>query len=193
MLGKIWGLVLFLLGLYVAFEVSRNPALFDDTRNSQHPKVENSDSTAKDSSPNEADSNLQAIGSAPEPKYILAPKTHEEITEQLIEICDEMQAEMKASKIPSYFSELKLQFREKRLETAFLKKQLAQCFRQSENSKNVAELEIFSSDFAGENAAHQIQLQVSVFQRGNNDKLFEVARKFELAKKNPSLSTRAQK
>ena len=177
MLGKIWGIALLVLGIYVAVEVSRNP-MFQETP----PKKQSANhGAAKDKPAAEA----QKVAESKKPdasEYELIPKTPEEIAETLVDLCDQMQAEIKAAKIPVLFSKLHLQFREKRLATAFFKNQLGQCFRQSDLSKNTVEIEVFSSDFAGEKADHQIQLQASVLE-ANKNKIFEVARMFEMKKK----------
>lgn len=193
MLGKIWGLVLVALAIYVAVEVTQHPELnvrASKPTSAVPAQVANSSKTA-DQGTDQAPTSDVAGGEAGRP--LLTPKSLQEIAEQLSEICDEMQTELKAAKLSTGFADIRLNIREDRLATRFLKERLGQCFRQSNVFQNNAEIEVFSSDFEGENAAHQIQIQVGIFAKKTNDKLFEVGRKFEMAKKNPSLSTRVQK
>lgn len=186
MLGKIWGLALVALAIYVAYQVATDPKFAEISKSGGKTTSAPVQSNGKDS------------GAEKEAKedFELVAKSPTEIAEDLDDVCNQMQNELRDSKISPLFSSINLKFREKRLETKFLKEQLAQCFKKSDLSANTLELDIFSSDFAGENAAHQIQLQAGVFTKASKDKIYEVGRKFEIAKKakkNPSLSTRVQK
>jgi len=183
MLGKIWGIALILLAIYVGYLIYTDPQ-FTETKTT---KTESKATESPDS---------QLSTDENEKNIVLIPKTPAEISEQIDEVCTHMQKELRAASISPLFHSIRLRFREKRLEVQVIKNQLSQCFRKSEHSPNNIEIEVFSSDFSGENAAHQIQLQASILQKVGDNKIYEVGGKFELAKKakkNPSLSTRVKK
>lgn len=203
MLGKIWGLSLLILGLYVAWQVSEmsDSSIAAITKigipDPGHSKgADTSDSPAKvPSSKTEAnESSTYSAVDVEDPKD-LEPKSAEEIHGAITDACEQMNAELKSSDVSTAFKKVIIRIHEKRLQTDVLKSELKNCFQESKDSTTVIEMDVFSSGFAGQ-AEYQIQLQVSVLDDKTKNKLFEVGRKFETSKRQkkvPSLSTRDPK
>ncbi|MBX3018913.1 MAG: hypothetical protein KF767_13585 [Bdellovibrionaceae bacterium] len=176
MLGKIWGLVLLVLGIYIAYEVVQ---LKDEP--TKKPSVKR---MAKDEKPPEpSPGDLAAAAAEANVPLQYAPKSEEEISASVEQVCQEMVGELEAENIAPAFGKISIKYREKRLQTDLLKALISSCFDKKENAPASLEIEVFSSEFEGEGEArNQIQLQVSVFDQATSNKIFEVGRRFETVK-----------
>lgn len=120
------------------------------------------------------------------PRVTKAPKV---LAAEINDLCKHLVDELEASHITPAFSNVNLKFHEKRLIKPEIKAMLGSCFQQKKDSKNRAEMDIFSSDFAGEKAADLVQVQVSIFDRQSKNKIFESGIHFELSSVDRSGST----
>lgn len=189
MLSRIWGLTLIIVGLYVAYELYHFPEpkgksrVAKPSRPNPPPPSEREGSQPSVASEVSANSNdvskensLENSAGLPRIK-----KTDQEIALSVSEICEEMEDDVKSAKLPVTFARLHIHFREKRLEAPGISEAIKNCFRHNSSSPYDIEIEVFSSEFAGE-AKSQVQLQVSIFNKGFKNKLYEVGRRLEIDK-----------
>lgn len=181
MLAKIWGIALLVFGVYLAYEVShiKDPPTRKTVKANVDPQIK--DQAPPTVSPASSEEIIEALDPATQNKVRLLPKSDQEISATVAEICEEMEDELKAAKITPSFAKIKLNFREDRLKSTLLRELASSCFRKNSSAELNLEIEIFSSSFGGQ-AKDQIQFQVSVFDKGFKNKQFEVGRKFEVVK-----------
>lgn len=111
-------------------------------------------------------------------------KTAEQLTEEIDKLCKHLREEMTANKLEPAFADVDLKLHEERLEDAsFLDVLKNGCLKEAKDASHRIELDIFSSDFTGEDASDQIQVQVSVFDKKSSNKIFESGIHFELTRR----------
>lgn len=178
MLGKIWGIVLLVLGAYVAYEVMSLPDA--PPRQSAKPSPVTS-SPADENPPDPTPADIEEAAAAANVPVRYDEKSDAEVSESVTQVCEEMESELRDAKISPAFAKIRIRYREARLQTPLLKNLVANCFRKLDSAASSLEIEVFSSEFGGE-ARNQIQLQVSVFDKDFRNKTYEVGRRFETVK-----------
>lgn len=179
MLGKIWGLALLVLGIYVAYEVLQ---LQDGPATGSSPKIAHTLKTKAEAPPDPTPAELEEAAVEAQVALRYEPKSEEEITASITQICEEMEDELQQeARISPAFNQIRIKYREERLKVEPLKALISSCFRKTINASSNLEIEVFSSEFGGE-ARNQVQLQVSVFDKDFHNKIYEVGRRFETVK-----------
>lgn len=177
MLGKIWGIALLVLGLYVGFEVSQ----MKDLPSPKMAAKSAAKQTANDLPPEVTPGDIEAAAAEAKIEVLTEPKSEDELKATIASVCQEMSDELAESKFSIQFSEIKVKYRETRLKSKLIESSIDTCFLKGEPKDNGLEIEIFSSGFDGQ-AANQIQLQVSLFDKDFRNKIFEIGRRFETVK-----------
>lgn len=177
--AKLWalGLILSSAFLFATLVVNQNPEVIRPRKAAKPtdgpvppPPPHENQATANNQLPSPNEENLPRVAKAPK---VLAAEIND--------LCKHLVDELEASHIAPTFSNVNLKFHEKRLLKPEIKAMLGSCFKQKNDSKNRAEMDIFSSDFAGEKAADLVQVQVSIFDRQSKNKIFESGIHFELS------------
>ncbi len=109
------------------------------------------------------------------------PKSPEVINQEVDLLCRFLEGKFDENQIEKKFARVDLKFHEKRLKEMKFSKKLRECFPSLSTGKNRIEMDIFSADFKGENAADLIEVQVSVFDKKSKNKIFETGAHFELS------------
>lgn len=109
------------------------------------------------------------------------PKSPEVVNQEVDLLCRDLNSKFDESKIEKHFARVDFKFHEKRLKTMKFNDRLKSCFRSVSTAKNRVEIDVFSADFKGENAADLIELQVSVFDKKSRNKIFEAGQSLDLS------------
>lgn len=108
-------------------------------------------------------------------------KSAEVIDQEVDLLCRSLNQKFDQNKIDRQFARVDFKFHEKRLREMKFNTRLRKCFSNVPSAKNRVEIDVFSADFKGENAADLVELQVSIFDKKSRNKIFEAGQSLDLS------------